>query len=810
MDNRVLVKKYKLLEPLASGGMATVYLAKNLVNDEIVVAKIPNFAGLPNREKLEKRFMREAQILSKISSRYVVKIHDFGQEEMTGEYFLILEYLHGKTLEEIAAAKERIPVPTVVDLSIQLAQVLADLYEQGIVHRDVKSSNIKITADGNIKLFDFGISKGQDLPSMTRATDFLGTLQYMSPEQTDGREVDIRSDIYSFGIVLFEMLFGRLPFDAPSPVEVIEMQRHKNPKIPQEARERGISSILLSLMLRCLEKKPEDRFQTPHELVNALKSVSDEIGMNETERDNLRRTRLTSIASRLPVPTYKVRARKKQTAIIASIIALFLAVGGSLLFLKGCLAPQEAEFQVAQGEIAAYQVNLNPQPGSEQLKASVAEVPKGLTLTIEKTEQNNAGSNNANLWILSFYSGLTTALDIYPVTVKMQHLKQEVDSDGKSILRMVAEEDWKFWVEVVKGRVGQKAIKLIGKDQVTQDPNAKVENAIEIDGKIYVPVNTIAEGTQAKTDWNREEGKLTYITPSKTVELEAGKSSVKVNGSEKQIPDAPVQVNDSLLVTGNVAESTMDAQVDVNKNTGEVNVAFKEPENGSKVTFKTIGEDKKEITNASVFLNDGFKGKTPLTIELPNGSYNVIIILNSYNTVKGKIDLISAVTTEQTYTLIPATLAPPDKPDAILKKGTLKLTVNVPWGMFIVDGISYTKSKEIRLELEEGRHYVIYKLAGFPDQTATIIINAGQVSSHSFRLNSGILILTSNIPAVVYIDSNPWDENMVIGPTSPWQREVAVKTYKITVTKSLYKSQTKTVSIEAGKTNRIYFELQKK
>ncbi|MCK5743401.1 MAG: protein kinase, partial [Caldisericia bacterium] len=142
MDTKVLVKKYKILEPLASGGMATVYLAKNMATDEIVVAKIPNFIGLPSREKLEQRFIREAQILSKIKSEYVVRIHDYGIDEDLNEYFLILEYLHGKTLEEITMSKERIPIPTVIDLTSQMAQVLNDLFNQGIIHRDIKSSNI--------------------------------------------------------------------------------------------------------------------------------------------------------------------------------------------------------------------------------------------------------------------------------------------------------------------------------------------------------------------------------------------------------------------------------------------------------------------------------------------------------------------------------------------------------------------------------------------------------------------------------------------------------------------------------------------
>ena len=428
MENRVLVKKYKLLEPLASGGMATVYLAKNLATDEIVVAKIPNFAGLPNRDKLEKRFLREAQILSKIKSKYVVKIHDFGQDENTQEYFLILEYLHGKTLEEICA-KEKLPVPTIIDIATQISEVLDDLHQQGIVHRDIKTSNIKITSEGNIKLFDFGISKGGDLPAMTRSTDFLGTIQYMSPEQTEGKEVDIRSDIYSLGIVIYEMLFQKLPFDAPSPVEVLEMQRKKEPKIPPEARERNIPASLLAIMFRCLEKQPERRFQSPLELISALGLVAEEIGISKNERDELRKTRLTSVAALgSPMPAFERRRRNKVFAIWGSIAVLLLGSLGSFFAFKSCAnrPPDRIDFVVVQGERAAFEVSLPLPPDADHLNVTIKDVPTGLTAAIEKG-QDKADKADASIWILTLYANLTTQPGYYYFKNSMSRSSKKAD-----------------------------------------------------------------------------------------------------------------------------------------------------------------------------------------------------------------------------------------------------------------------------------------------------------------------------------------------------------------------------------------------
>ncbi len=792
METKVLVKKYKLLEPLATGGMATVYLAKNLATDEIVVAKIPNFAGLPNREKLERRFMREAQILSKINSRYVVKIHDFGKDELTSEFFLILEYLHGKTLEEIAASKERIPIPTVVDLVYQMAEVLGDLHEQGIVHRDIKSSNIKISSDGNIKLFDFGISKGEDLPSMTRSTDFLGTLQYMSPEQTDGREVDIRSDIYSLGIVMYEMLFGKLPFDAPSPVEVIEMQRHKQPKIPPEARERGVPASLLTLMHRCLEKKPEDRFQTPSELLVALKTVIDDIGMSKSERDSLRRTKLTQIASKSPVPTFKARAKKRQFITIILALLMVVAAGATLWFSRGCFSPIVPDFTVIQGEIAQYQLPIGLPFGTQSVNATVTNIPNGLSVKLEKANSQPNGDSGTVNWILSIYANLTTPLDTYKINLNVNYLKEG---------NVSTEDNKEFVVEVTKGNIGSRALKLVSRDQVVSDPNAKIDYAVSIDGKVFVPIDVISDSTKAQTEWDKAQGKLTYITPDKTIELKEGEKTVKENGVQKEISDAPVIVNDSMLVSDKVAENQMDTDVQVKGD--NVDLTYKQPKPGSKVSVTTKDQESKEIKGASVFINNSYKGKTPFSIELPIGTFQISITLDRYETVTDELVLKTIKTVSQEYILI-KTSKPPEN-----KMGTLNLYVNVPWGDFIVDGAVYRNTKSVSLELPIGNHRIVYKLNGFENKSETLNVSGGEVTNYWFKISSGILTVTCNIGATVYIDGAPQGTNITTSPQNPFTMEIAAQTYTISVSRGGYKTITKKVAVPAGQNTKVHFELAK-
>ena len=801
MDTKVLVKKYKILEPLASGGMATVYLAKNMATDEIVVAKIPNFIGLPSREKLEQRFIREAQILSKIKSEYVVRIHDYGIDEDLNEYFLILEYLHGKTLEEITMSKERIPIPTVIDLTSQMAQVLNDLFNQGIIHRDIKSSNIKITSEGNIKLFDFGISKGKDLPSMTRSTDFLGTLQYMSPEQADGREVDIRSDIYSLGIVLYEMLFGELPFDAPSPVEVLEMQRKQNPKIPPSANERGIPASLLSLMLRCMKKDPGDRYQNPEELINALKIVAGETGMSEKERETLRRTKFTRISARA-IPTYVARKNKKRTALISAILAGLMVIGGGFFAWKGCGEPIEPDFQVAQGETIEYELPLSAPPNAESMNATISEVPKGLMISLEETE-----INDQKIWILTTFAKFKTSPGIYPIKLDIQYILPGNLSDS---------DEQPFFIEVIPGNLGSKAMKIVKLEDIENQPGTNVEEAVSIDGKTYVPIGKIGEVTSASTQFDKETETMIYSQADTTTIFFNGEKYVEVDGKKKDISEAPLVVKDTMIVSEQTAEETMNIEIETDIDKGEVEITYNEPEPAlSTVKFIALDEEEKEIQNATVLFGNSVKGYTPLSMQLPLGNYDVLIVLDGYETSKDSFTLKSQQRITKEYILKKIVVEPDPKPEPdVAKTGTLKISVNVPWGDFIFDGKTYANRTSLTLkDISTGYHTVTYKLKGFNNITKKLKVEGNKTTIHDFKVNSGILVINCNIAASVYVDDKP------LGAKSytPYEREVAAKTYQISVdrtnfvdTKTGEVRKNQTVTVVRGQTKTVTFNLKKK
>src|ERR671920_289215 len=224
--------RYLIIRKLGSGGMADVYLAEDQELGRRVAIKILDDRHAADEQFVE-RFRREAQNAASLNHPNIVSIFDRGQAEDT--YYIAMEFLDGRTLKELLIRNGPTPIPIAIDYARQILSALSFAHRHGIVHRDIKPHNIVVGADGRLKVTDFGIARS-GASQMTEAGSIVGKAQYLSPEQARGAPVDPRSDIYSLGVVLYEMLTGKVPFTGDAPVEIAMKHLSSVPEPPSKSR----------------------------------------------------------------------------------------------------------------------------------------------------------------------------------------------------------------------------------------------------------------------------------------------------------------------------------------------------------------------------------------------------------------------------------------------------------------------------------------------------------------------------------------------------------------------------------------------
>ncbi|MFQ6026215.1 MAG: serine/threonine-protein kinase [Dehalococcoidia bacterium] len=259
------IGRYQVLEEIASGGQGSVYRAFDPQSGQIVALKVLH-PGLTADANYLERFRREARMAASIDHPNVVRVFEVG--EAGGQHFIAMEFLP-ESLARIVETAGPLPVQRAVQFGLQIAEGLAAAHELGIVHRDVKPQNVLIGANGEAKVTDFGIARAQSFSTMTEVGMLMGTPYYMSPEQSDGKQADTRSDVYSFGCLLYQMLTGELPFRGSTPMEVLRKHREEPPPSVRDQR-RDIPPELVRAVEQCLAKRPEHRYQSMSRVVAAL------------------------------------------------------------------------------------------------------------------------------------------------------------------------------------------------------------------------------------------------------------------------------------------------------------------------------------------------------------------------------------------------------------------------------------------------------------------------------------------------------------------------------------------------------------
>jgi serine/threonine-protein kinase len=261
--------RYRIQRKLGAGGMADVYLAEDQELGRRVAIKILN-GRHANDDQFIERFRREAKNAAALNHPNIVSIYDRGEAEDT--YYIAMEFLDGRTLKELVVGRGAAPINVAIEYARQILSALRFAHRHGIVHRDIKPHNVLVDGEGRVKVTDFGIARA-GTSQMTETGSIVGTAQYLSPEQARGGEVDPRSDLYSLGIVLYELLTGKTPFDGETPVEIAMKHLSNTPQPPSKLRP-DIPPELDMVVMRALAKNPDDRYQSADEMEADLERVA--------------------------------------------------------------------------------------------------------------------------------------------------------------------------------------------------------------------------------------------------------------------------------------------------------------------------------------------------------------------------------------------------------------------------------------------------------------------------------------------------------------------------------------------------------
>jgi len=326
----VFAGRYEVIEELGKGGMGHVYRVFDQKLQEVVALKLLNPEVSFNAKAVD-RFRNELRFARKISHRNVVRLFDLGEEGFT--HYITMEHVDGENLKRFIKRSGQLTPAKAVNLALQVSEGLTEAHHLGVIHRDLKPQNIMIDPEGNARVLDFGIARFVDSETITASGVMIGTPEYMSPEQIDMKEVDARTDIYSLGIIMFEMLTGKVPFEGETPISIALKHKSQPPKNPRELNPQ-IDPALAGVILKCLEKDRGKRYQTARDLGADLNRILQ--SMPTTEINAAKRT---PTGSREITVTFRLKKLITPGLIVLALAAAAL-LGRFVIFKPSVAAEQ--------------------------------------------------------------------------------------------------------------------------------------------------------------------------------------------------------------------------------------------------------------------------------------------------------------------------------------------------------------------------------------------------------------------------------------------------------------------------------------
>jgi len=360
--------RYQVIEELGKGGMGKVY---KVIDKEInikVALKLINPEISTDKKTIE-RFRNELKVARDITHKNICRMYDLNKEKSS--YYITMEYIDGEDLKGLIRKVGQLPIGKTVSVAKQISEGLVEAHKRGIIHRDLKSNNIMIDREGNARIMDFGIARSMKSKSITGSGVMIGTPEYMSPEQSEAKKLDQRSDIYSLGVILYEMVTGLLPFEGDTPLSIAMKHKGETPKNPRELNSQ-IPESMNQFILRCIEKEREKRFQTAEEVRDELKKIEEEVPT--TDRVIPKRKPLTSreITVQLNLKKLFIPAL---TFIVLVIVAVII---WQVIFRKETLAAPKIDNSIAV-------ISFENQTGSEAYDYLQRAIPNLLITNLEQT-----------------------------------------------------------------------------------------------------------------------------------------------------------------------------------------------------------------------------------------------------------------------------------------------------------------------------------------------------------------------------------------------------------------------------------------
>ena len=277
IKGQLIDNRYKIIKSIGEGGMANVYLAFDTILEREVAVKILR-GDLAEDEKFVRRFQREANSASSLKHPNIVEVYDVGEDD--GKYFIVMEYINGKTLKSLIKKRGVLTLEEVIDIMLQLTSAVSCAHDSYIIHRDIKPQNVMILEDGRVKITDFGIAMALNNNELTQTNSVMGSVHYLPPEQANGSGSTIKSDIYSLGILMFELLTGKLPFKGENAVEIaIKQMREPIPSVKSISPD--IPQSVENVVLKACAKNPKNRYDTAREMFEDIKTCMDPVRSDE-------------------------------------------------------------------------------------------------------------------------------------------------------------------------------------------------------------------------------------------------------------------------------------------------------------------------------------------------------------------------------------------------------------------------------------------------------------------------------------------------------------------------------------------------